>query len=150
MLIFHLKQFTYSFYKTILKRTYTEYADHGNLAPAMRLATYVPFMIAADLVRDALKDAGDDRDDDRKDNWSITDYAWEGTQRAGLLGVGQFAVDAMEAAEYGKPFPLPFAGPTAEWAYSLGGAVQKGTIGDWLAKQYPAQNAINPLLESFE
>jgi hypothetical protein len=150
MLIFHLKQFTYSFQLTILKRVYTEYADHGNLAPVMRLMTYIPFMVAADLVRDALKDAGDDQDDDRKDEWTLTDYTWEAVQRSGMLGVGQFAVDAAEAADYGKPFPLPFAGPTAEWGYSLGRAVYNDRVEDWLSKQYPGQNLVNPFLESFE
>lgn len=149
MLIFHLKQFTYSFYSTILKRTYTEYADHGNLAPVMRLMTYIPAMVAADLIRDMMKDVGDDQDDDRKDQWGMGDYVWEATQRAGLLGVGQFAVDAMDAAEFGKPFPLPFAGPTAEWGYDLGKAAMNGTMDNWLSKQYPAQNLVNPLLESF-
>lgn len=103
-LVAHLKQFVYSFHETILKRVAHE-VEHGNYRPAMAMASYVPVMIASDMVKGLIQGGG--QQPDWKDNWGAGDYLWSGVQRAGLLGTGQFIADAgMHAGS--------LAGPTLE------------------------------------
>lgn len=104
MLVSHLKQFVYSFHETILKRIAHE-VEHGNYRPVMAMASYVPIMIASDLVKGMIQGGG--QQPEWKDDWTAGDYVWSGVQRAGLLGVGQFGADAFQHAG-------GLAGPTAE------------------------------------
>jgi hypothetical protein len=90
-LFFHLKQFTYSFQQVILRRVAHEW-KHGNLQPGMILASYVPLMLAADIAKGFLQGGGDEPD--WKQDWTVGDYMANAVQRAGLLGIGQFVIDA--------------------------------------------------------
>lgn len=90
-LVSHLKQFTYAFHHTIIDRVVRE-AKEGNYKPAAALASYVPVMIAADYLKGFVQGGGDQPA--WKRDWGPSDYLWNGVQRAGLLGVGQFGVDA--------------------------------------------------------
>lgn len=90
-MFFHLKQFTYSFHHVILKRVAHEWVN-GNLTPGLVLASYVPVMIAADIARGFIQGGG--QQPDWKKKWGLGDYVESGVQRAGLLGIGQFALDA--------------------------------------------------------
>jgi hypothetical protein len=103
-LVSHLKQFVFAFNETILKRVVHEYRQ-GNYRPAMALASYVPVMLAADFTKGLLQGGGEQPE--WKRNWGPQEYLWSATQRAGLLGVGQFAVDA--ASDAGQ-----LTGPTIE------------------------------------
>jgi hypothetical protein len=103
-LVSHLKQFVFAFNETILKRVTHEY-NQGNYRPAMALASYVPVMLAADFTKGLLQGGGEQPE--WKRNWGPQEYLWSATQRAGLLGVGQFAVDA--ASDAGQ-----LTGPTIE------------------------------------
>ncbi len=113
----HLKQFVYSFQETILKRVINE-ARHGNAGPAYALAAYVPFMIAADVMKGMLVSGGG-VPDDRK-NWDLVDYVGYGTQRAGLFGVSQIGIDIAKDVHRGGVGLGAVAGPTLE---QLGDAV---------------------------
>ena len=104
-LLFHLKQFTYSFHKVILARATHEWR-HGNLMPALALAWYVPVMIAADMARAMIQGMGDEPDWQK--GWTVQDYVMNGVQRAGMLGVVQFGIDAY------KMGAESVLGPTAE------------------------------------
>jgi hypothetical protein len=104
MLIAHLKRFVFAFQETILKRVVHE-AKHGTYAPAMALASYVPIMIAADTLKGIAMEGGDEPE--WKRDWTAADYVGYGVQRAGLFGVGQFAVDAASN-------PWSVAGPSIE------------------------------------
>jgi len=88
-LFYHLKQFVYSFHKTILKRAYVE-AQHGNWSPAMALvAAYIPVMIAADLAKEMLLP-----DDDPP--WmkqGLSGAVSHGFWRANLLGIPGMGVE---------------------------------------------------------
>lgn len=90
-LFFHLKQFTYSFQQVILRRAWHEW-KHGNLQPAMVLMSYVPLMLAADIAKGFIQGGGEEPD--WKKGWTVGDYTANAVQRAGLLGTGQFLVDA--------------------------------------------------------
>jgi hypothetical protein len=107
----HLKQFVYAFHHTILKRVMHE-ARNGNYRPAMALASYVPIMIAADAAKGLITGGGDEPE--WKKNWGVADYVANGIQRAGLLGVGQFGVDALNDTQRGGLGFTALAGPTIE------------------------------------
>jgi hypothetical protein len=148
-LVAHLKQFVFSFQETILKRVAHEY-QHGNYKPAMALASYVPVMIAADMMKGVIQGGGSQPS--WKDNWGVDDYVWSGVQRAGLLGVGQFRFDALhghaigalggptieqladaasvlEGREQFRPFLLKSMPANATYAALAGGAAQPEPIG---------------------
>ena len=127
MLLWHLKQFTYSFQKTILERVMHE-ARNGNYNPALALAAYVPFMIAADWMRGLVQGAGEEPD--WKKDMTFGETVWSGVQRAGLLGVRQFAVDGAEN-------PAFVLGPTAGYAYDAVKLTADGEVGDAIIQGLP-------------
>ena len=135
-LISHLKQFTYSFHETILKRVAHEY-QNGNYTPAMALMSYVPMMIAADMAKGLIQGGGEEPE--WKQNWGVGDYVAAGVERAGLLGVGQFGVDMLRDAVRGGTGVGALAGPTveqfAEAARMLGG---RESFGQFVLKSMPA------------
>lgn len=104
--LFHLKQFTYSFHHTILKRAYTE-AGHGNMGPLGALMAAVPTMVAADLVKGVVLGGGSLPA--YMQNWSLGDHMLHGVSRAGLGGIGQFGIDGLRD-------PTSLLGPTAQQA----------------------------------
>lgn len=90
-LFYHLKQFTYSFHKTILQRVAVEY-QHGNLTPAMALiATYVPMMVAADVLKELLVPG----DDPAWMKAGLGGIVRHGVERANLFGVPQMFADGV-------------------------------------------------------
>lgn len=117
-LVSHLKQFVYSFQKTILDRTMHE-MKHGNYTPAMALASYVPVMMAADFLKGALVSGGGQPEWQK--GWDIADYVGYGMQRAGLAGVGQFGLDIAKDIHRGGIGIGALTGPTIE---QFGDAVQ--------------------------
>jgi hypothetical protein len=109
-LIFHLKSFMYTFHEVILKRIVRE-IGHKNFAPAMTaFLWFVPMIIAADYLRDKVKYGIDG--DPKKANWGIMEYVWDGTQRAGLPGLGMALLDANKDRTFGGTGFESFAGPT--------------------------------------
>jgi hypothetical protein len=135
-LIAHLKQFTYSFHETILKRVAHEY-QNGNYTPAMALASYVPMMIAADMAKGMIQGGGSQPS--WKDDWGMGDYIASGIERAGLLGVGQFGVDMLRDAARGGTGVGALVGPTieqlADAARVMGG---REAFGSFALKSMPA------------
>lgn len=123
MLVSHLKQYTYLFQQTILKRVYHE-AKHGNYSPAFTLAGYVPMIIAADMARIALTPGSGD--DDARANWDTSDWLWRGVQRAGFFGPGQMVLDAGADMAYGDIGIESIAGPSAQQFLDLIQAAARG------------------------
>lgn len=105
MLISHLKRFVFAFHHTIIKRVIHE-AKHGNYAPAVALTSYIPIMLASDMLKGVLQGGGDTPE--WKKNWTATDYLMNATERAGLFGVGQFGIEALHG-NWGA-----LTGPTVE------------------------------------
>lgn len=135
MLFAHLKQFVFSFQDVILKRVWNE-AKQGNYAPALALASYVPIMMAADFLKGLLVGGGEQPA--FKKNWEFSDYFFNGVRRAGLLGQGDFMVDA---AVHG---PASTAGPAIEQGVDLfkvaGG---KEPVGNFFLDSMPASQFFN-------
>ena len=103
----------FSFHETILKRVVHE-AKNGNYAPGVALASYVPMMIAADAIKGMIMGGGSQPS--WKDNWGPSDYVWNGMERAGLFGVGQFGIDVASGVRNGGAFGGfgALSGPTLE------------------------------------
>ncbi len=114
-LIFHLKQFTHSFQEVIMKRVWHEWKQ-GNTKPAQVALTYIPFMAAADAAKALLLGKGFDM--------SLSQFFGKEVERSGLLGTGQYAVDAVQDMARGDNPAASFVGPAADHA---------GTIADWMA-----------------
>lgn len=126
-LISHLKQFVFSFQKTILERVAHEF-KHGNYAPMMALASYVPIMMAADMAKGLLVTGGDTPEWQK--GWGPAEYLGYGVERAGLFGVGQFGVDVVQDLHRGGMGVGALSGPTIEQfgdiVSTLGGHKQFG------------------------
>lgn len=105
-MFFHLKQFSYSFHQTILKRAVKE-MNHGNLAPMGAFVWYIPTMIAADITKGLIQGGGELPA--YMKGYDAGGWVMHGVQRAGLLGAAQLGVDAQ-----GDMFSL--AGPGVEQA----------------------------------
>lgn len=107
----HLKQFAFAFHHTFLKRVWHEY-QHGNYKPIMALASFVPMMMAADFVKDMLANGGDEPEWKRQ--WTFMDHVGYGVERAGILGVGQFALDGLGDMKHGGTGIGALTGPTVD------------------------------------
>ena len=102
-LIFHLKQFTFSFQNTILRRVGEE-LKHGNVAPGWILMSYVPFMFLSDVLKGSLTGTLNTTAD-------LYDVASQSIARSGIMGTGVFGADAMGDLERGKLPGTSFLGP---------------------------------------
>jgi hypothetical protein len=102
-LIFHLKQFTFSFHNTILRRVGEE-LKHGNVAPGWILLSYVPFMFLSDVLKGSLTGTLNTTAD-------LYDVASQSIARSGIMGTGVFGADAMGDLERGKLPGTSFLGP---------------------------------------
>jgi predicted NAD-dependent protein-ADP-ribosyltransferase YbiA (DUF1768 family) len=112
MLVAHLKQFAFSFQHTYLSRVKHEF-DHGNLTPALHLAFFVPFMLAADTARFILTGTGP-----RYENMDAYSMFVTAVARAGVLGVGEFGLAVEQDLSKGR---IPnLLGPTADHLLTLG------------------------------
>lgn len=137
-LLSHLKGFVFAFHHTILKRVKHE-IDNGNYAPAMALAGYVPIMMAADLTKDMLSSGFEEPE--WKKGWTLADHVGYGIERAGLLGVGQFAVDAYSDAQRGGVGVGALAGPTVDqFTDAMQVAGGQRSMGEFVLRAMPANS----------
>ena len=124
-LLSHLKQFTYSFHQTILKRV-AEEMRHGNYAPILPLLSYIPISIAASMVKGIVQGGGDDPE--WKRGWGVSDYVWDGVQRAGLLGIRQFGADIMGDVGRGGTGLSTIIGPAASHVLGFARDIKRGNV----------------------
>lgn len=125
MLVFHLKSFMYSFHDRILRRAMHE-AKEGHYAPLVGLGSFVPTMIASDMVRDVIQHGGTSP---HKAGWDFSDYVVSGVTRSGVPGLGNIGLDAANDINYGGWGLESLAGPTVQQALNFDPA-----------KAIPAQN----------
>lgn len=135
-LVAHLKTFVMAFHETILKRVAHEMAN-GNYHPAMALASYVPMMLAADYIKGMIQGGGDQPS--WKAGWGPSEFLWNATERAGVFGTGQYAIDALADVERGGSGIGALTGPTIEQLTDglrvLGG---RGQFNNFALKSMPA------------
>lgn len=89
--MFHLKQFSYSFHQTILKRAVKE-MNHGNMAPLGSFLWYVPTMIASDVIKGLIQGGGELPNS--MQGMNMGDWVMRGVERAGFLGIPGIAFDS--------------------------------------------------------
>lgn len=89
--LFHLKQFSYSFHQTVLKRAVNEF-KHGNMAPVGALAMFIPTMITSDILKGLIQGGGSLPP--YMASMNAGDWFVHGVQRAGLAGIGSVGMDA--------------------------------------------------------
>jgi hypothetical protein len=104
MLIFHLKQFTYSFTQVFHKYIAKE-LDHGNAIPGYVMLTLLPFSLATGLIKAALLG--------RPMDLSPMALAWQALSTTGATGTAGFAIDAFEDLSRNQAPGVSFIGPTA-------------------------------------
>lgn len=88
MVFGHMKQFSYTFHDTIMKRVMHDAKVHGNLGPLGVLLTFAPVMIAADIGKAILLGSNP--------TWShdVGSAFGHGASRAGFAGMYQPVIDA--------------------------------------------------------
>jgi len=106
LLVAHLKQFTFAMQNVVLKRASRELAD-GNPKPWGVLMLTMPVILAADMAKFALTGTG-------PSTWGFKDYLVHAVERSGLLGLGDFRVQAMRGVNMGKMPGEELLGPTFE------------------------------------
>lgn len=90
-MFFHLKQFSYSFHQTIMRRAVNE-LNYGNMVPMGSFLWYVPIMIASDITKGLLQGGGSLPK--YMQGMTAGDWMMRGAERAGVLGLGNIGVDA--------------------------------------------------------
>lgn len=106
LLVAHLKQFTFAMHNVVLKRANRE-LQSDNPKPWGVLMLAMPVILAADMAKFALTGrvpAG----------WEFKDYVLHAVERSGLLGLGDFGVQAMDRVGSGKMPGEELLGPTFE------------------------------------
>lgn len=106
LLVAHLKQFTYAMQSVVLKRANRELAD-GNPKPWSILMLAMPVILAAGMAKFALTDTA-------PTTWGFKDYLVHAVERSGLLGLGDFGVQATRGVDMGKMPVEGLLGPTFE------------------------------------
>jgi hypothetical protein len=140
MLVSHLKQYMYLYQKTIIARVARE-IEHGNYVPLAALTSYVPMIIAADMMKVILTPG--QGDDDSRRSWDSVDWIQRGVQRAGLFGPGQMALDAYGDMSFGKIGIESAAGPTVQQLLDFAQATAgKGSVGRELLKAIPGERLV--------
>lgn len=140
MIVAHLKQFTYTFQKTIVARVVHE-MENGNYTPAYALLAQVPLLMASDIIRATFTPGG--HDDQNLERLNLFSLLWRGLQRAGLFGPGQYALDAWSDLGHDKIPVRSLAGPTVQQLYDFGvAAAGRSSLTTELAKAVPGYSLV--------
>ncbi len=106
LLVAHLKQFTFAMHNVVLKRANRE-LQNDNPKPWGALMLAMPVILAADMAKFALTGTG-------PNTWGFKDYLVHAVERSGLLGLGDFGVQATRGVDMGKMPGEGLLGPTFE------------------------------------
>ena len=146
-LFFHMKQFAYSYHRTILKRAWDEAVVHGNAAPTLTLiAGYVPLVIAADAAKSIILSGGDEPYWMQK---GVGSTLWHGMTRANLAGIPQIGLDGFGRTLDSKEGVFDatlegvasVAGPTTGWAKDW----YDKPVGDQFVKSLPLGSVVSSI-----
>lgn len=136
MLLFHLKQFSFTFQNTVLKRMKNE-LRYGNAKPAMVLLGTIPAIMLSDLAKKAAT-GGIPTD------YSFASALGNGILRSGLLGTKSFGTDAFQDMERGNLPGTSFLGPSFEHAKLVAqGVLGEASPGQVLERSVPLGNVVD-------
>lgn len=140
-LLYHLKQFVFSFNKVINKKYEHELLEHGNMTPGLIALSYIPIMAATAMARDAIFNGGSIPEDK-----GFLHYLSTGYSRSGLAGPSGVAIGAATDGAFGIRNVL---GPTADQALDgLGAALNPHNterFTDLVKESLPGGSVINRL-----
>jgi hypothetical protein len=112
LLVWHLKQFTFTFHKVFLDRVIRELRNSNpNYMILLPYIMMLPTMMFSDMIKNIIAPSP------FYDNMSFGDHMLRGVQRSGLLGTYNFGLDAIQDAEFGKVPGFSLLGPTVESTY---------------------------------
>ena len=120
LLLSHLKGFTYNFHNVIGRRI-AHRADRGEYMPAAVMAAYIPAQLGVNLLRGMINGTFWTRD-------MTLSGAMIGNaiQTSGVLGVGGFALSAVNDVNHSGIPGSSFLGPTVDGLSKLGAAATSG------------------------
>lgn len=119
-LVWHLKQFTFTFSQVIIAGAVKQ-AEKGNMMPLYILASYVPFMMAADFLRGLVQGGGEEPEWKKKE--TLGQRVGDGIMRSGVLGPYAFAEEAYMDSNRGLITGTSFLGPTVNQVVDVAGKV---------------------------
>jgi len=142
-LLYHLKQYVFSFNKVINKKFEHELLEHGNPTPMLMAMTYIPIMAASTMLRDMIYHGGSIPDKN-----GFLHYMGRGLDRSGLLGPTAFTADAVRGVVGADQFLLRgLIGPTADQALDAFGAVANPRNGaqfaEFVAESLPLGSVVS-------
>ena len=109
LLVWHLKQFTFTFHHVFLRKVIAELnKSNPNYWILLPFLMMVPTMMASDAVRNIIAPS------EYYDNMSFTEAIMNAVGRSSILGVGTFGLDAVRDVDFGKIPGTSFLGPTAD------------------------------------
>ena len=138
-LLAQMKRFTFAHSKFVLDRGIKEYRL-GNAFPLVPAVLAMPWMLAADGLRDTLTMT----DTSYKKNWGIMDHMEHAWSRAGHAGRGQFFADMEQSIRHGGSGVEGAAGPTAELFGRFARGMHTGRWFDSMVNQVPGAPMIMP------
>ena len=137
-LISQMKRFTFANAKFVLGRGMKE-LKLGNAFPVAPAMLAMPWMMAADGLRDALTGSAGHQAK------GALDYAQHAMERANLFGRGQFGLDTIDAVARGGSPVEALGGPTVEMFGNIARGAHNGQLLDTLIDYSPAGGVINAL-----
>jgi len=129
-LLSQMKRFTFAHAKYILDRGIKEVKD-GNIFPLLPVMIAMPWMMAADGMKNTLRGSEGYQAKD------MLDLITHSAERAGLAGRGQFGVDAAEAAGRGGNAVEALGGPSVEMFGNISRAAHDGKALDAMLDYIP-------------
>ena len=138
-LLAQMKRFTFAHSKFVLDRGIKEY-KLGNAFPLVPAVLAMPWMLAADGLRDTLTMT----DTSYKNNWGIMDHMEHAWARSGNAGRGQFFGDMEQSIRHGGSGLEGVAGPTAELFGRFARGMHTGRWFDSMVNQVPGAPIIMP------
>ena len=136
-LLYHLKQYIFSFNKVINKKAEHEFIEHGNVTPYLMAMTYIPIMAGSSMIRDLLYNGGTIPAQN-----GFMHYLSAGYSRSGLGGPSLLAEQLAMGAATGDIFPFKQAlGPTVDQGMdALAAIVQPEKFGKFVLESLPGGN----------
>ena len=118
LLVWHLKQFTFTFHKVWLEKVIKEMQQtNPNYLVLLPFFLMVPTMMASDAIKNIIAPSA------FYENMSFAETVSNSVARSSVLGIGTFGLDTMRDVEFGKIPGSSLLGPTADSAYRF---VDKG------------------------
>jgi hypothetical protein len=128
MLIWHLKHFMFTFHKVFTERVVNELNQvNPNYRALMPYLSMVPVMMASDFVRNLLVPSP------YYDRMGFFDAVYNSVRRSGVLGLGTFALDALQDVSFRQAPGTGFMGP----AFGVGHDLLKDGLGKTLWRLLP-------------